>query len=315
MQKINICYCINNDYVKVCLTSIVSLLENTKDPEKVRLFVIIDYISIKNKKHLENKVKEYGASIKIYYISTKLIKKVKILDSWNFHYSTFFRLFIAEYIDVSYKRCLYIDADTIIMKDIRDLFDINIWDNILWAVEELNPAQRIKEIIWIDCYFNAGLLLINLQKWQDFSVKDKAILYLENKWYFIYPDQDSLNIVLKDRRYHLSEKWNYLIFLPYNDLLSINILHYASSIYKPWNPIYHHSSFFVYFLYLKKTWLYSYSDMLLYKTKFFFFITLKKYLPIFWCELFYRLYRAIRHPLLFFPAFIYFVFTKKHVNK
>jgi lipopolysaccharide biosynthesis glycosyltransferase len=47
-------------------------------------------------------------------------------------------------------------------------------------------------------YFNAGMLLINLDKWKQFDVSKKCLSLL-SKRVFKFNDQDVLNIVLQDQ--------------------------------------------------------------------------------------------------------------------
>ena len=59
-----------------------------------------------------------------------------------------------------------------------------------------------------ECYFNAGMLVINLQNWRKENITNKCIDYL-NKYDVAFPDQDVLNMVLFDRVKFVSVSWNF----------------------------------------------------------------------------------------------------------
>ena len=85
--------------------------------------------------------------------------------------TTYYRLIVPNafpYID----KALYLDSDTLIRDDIATLYDTEIGDNILGAIKDgsvqifdefityVEKALKIKK----ECYFNAGVLIMNLAK-------------------------------------------------------------------------------------------------------------------------------------------------------
>ncbi|WP_084797857.1 glycosyltransferase family 8 protein [Neobacillus mesonae] len=59
-------------------------------------------------------------------------------------------------------------------------------------------------------YFNAGVLLMNLQKWRENKISSQVIQYIKEHPKLIkLMDQDALNAVLYDKCLKLEPKWNY----------------------------------------------------------------------------------------------------------
>ena len=92
----------------------------------------------------------------------------------------------------------YIDADIICLKDADSFFCINLEDNIIAAVpdsEKMNNKRNKALNLGQHIYFNAGILIIDIEKWNNNKISDK-ILTVINKYKNIikYEDQDALNI-------------------------------------------------------------------------------------------------------------------------
>lgn len=130
-----------------------------------------------------------------------------------------FRLLLPELFP-EYDRMYYIDCDIIIRQDIGRLFDeIDLKDNYLACVLEASEDEQINRIQKLGCnpyrYFNSGFLLMNLDQMR----KEKVTEQLLNACrvdYLVFPDQDALNIVCKDRIVPLEPKYNAIrtFFIP-----------------------------------------------------------------------------------------------------
>ncbi len=164
--------------------------------------------------------------------------------------AAYFRLFIEDVLsDIG--KCIYLDSDVIILSDLSKLFQVDLNDNIIGAVKnagmekEYKINKKYKEYIDnVLCipvhnfYFNSGVLLIDLNKWKEFGVKEKAIKELLQIEYLFAHDQDLLNKVLVNRSYQLDCSWNYQwTWMVSEDkdinLDDANIIHYVTGI-KPW---------------------------------------------------------------------------------
>lgn len=164
--------------------------------------------------------------------------------------STYYRLLIGEILEPELKRLLYIDCDTIIRGSIKELLDLDIDDVVLAAAleyGELSPNERLG--MPPDAgYFNAGVLMINLERWRSEDIGRRCVEYIyEQGEKLLYNDQDALNAILVGRWKNFGQNWNYCVkrrefrgpkveIMPDGYVLPENpaIAHYNGP-FKPWN--------------------------------------------------------------------------------
>ncbi|MBI3704976.1 MAG: glycosyltransferase family 8 protein [Rhizobiales bacterium] len=133
--------------------------------------------------------------------------------------ATYARLFVGDVFS-QYRRVLYLDADTIVMSSLAALDDTTLRSpNIVAAcVEPYTPTFashngvadfRRLGFLGHEPYFNGGVLLIDIEKWNRESIKDSAISYLMRRDIRIALfDQEALNVALAGRWQPLDPKWN-----------------------------------------------------------------------------------------------------------
>lgn len=135
---------------------------------------------------------------------------------------TFARLLIAELLPQQVRKTLYLDCDIVVLEDIAPLWDIDIDEKSLFAARDTvdnvaNPVGGIphyRELgIPPDTHlFNAGVLLMNLQKWRDNDLSTKLLDYLTTYSEVVrMADQEALNALLYDDWRELDFRWNWQI--------------------------------------------------------------------------------------------------------
>ena len=97
-------------------------------------------------------------------------------------------------------KLLYLDSDTLICRDVSELFDTDLTDYVLGGVRDMAPVndkfhpQGIfvkkfsEKYLNNGPYINSGVLLLNLEKMREYEN-----LLFETKIPLYYPDQDLLN--------------------------------------------------------------------------------------------------------------------------
>jgi lipopolysaccharide biosynthesis glycosyltransferase len=83
-------------------------------------------------------------------------------------------------------KILTLDNDTVVNENISELWDLDLADYYLAAVEETALTQREGS------YFNMGVAMLNLKKWREEQIDDKLIAAL-NKYWYRYKEQDCFN--------------------------------------------------------------------------------------------------------------------------
>ena len=118
-------------------------------------------------------------------------------------------------------------------------------------------------------YFNAGVMLINIDKWKRDDIGNKAIKYAnQNHDRIKFADQDALNAIIDGNWIELHPKYNVMHNFYKNGFAEVNnqfpkgqilealddpvVLHYSGPS-KPWHLRDEHEFKKIYWLYLKET--------------------------------------------------------------
>ena len=98
-------------------------------------------------------------------------------------------------------KILSIDIDTIVNENISQLWDLDLTDYYLAAVEEVQLTQREGS------YINMGVAMFNLKKMREDGKDDQLIYNLNNFWYR-YAEQDCFNQTLRGKIFILPSDYN-----------------------------------------------------------------------------------------------------------
>lgn len=222
-------------YICVCITSIVQNtdkhisyqeLENRllKDcdetenrEEKYCFHILTDTLSdkiIHKINELEKELNEINpVSIEVHYLDDKLFLD---FPRWRKSFSAYYRIMLAEFLPKEVKRALYLDGDTLVNTDIRAFMVQDLEEKKLAAVPNFpqlkhtlqsRTGQENYSFGTHHCYFNSGVMLIDVENWRKENIQEKVMHFL-NCYHVLCPDQDALNAVFKDRVKILPYQWN-----------------------------------------------------------------------------------------------------------
>lgn len=210
MNAIPIILSADNNYSGQMYVTIFSILESSHNSNYDFYLTVPENFSETNRlkiKKLEKKGKSKINFVEIrddFKDTKNTIKRIST--------PTYYRLLAERFIPQEYSKCIYIDVDTIVCKDLKCLYEIDLGDNIIGGVREAPIAKtkeiRAKELNLPDCenYINAGVLLINLKKIREEHLTQKFIttskLELRNQ------DQDVINLVCYKKIKPLHCKFN-----------------------------------------------------------------------------------------------------------
>lgn len=175
-------------------------------------------------------------AIYIYYIDSTKFKNFSTIFIWS--QATYYRFIVSKELLGKTNRFLYLDADMICLNSLEKLFKINLQDNLVAAVADYESmvSYAKKSLNFTGSkYFNAGSLLIDVNKWNAAKISDRAIaLLLQNDYKFC--DQDVLNLLLVNKVLFLPVCYNtiyHLADMKNNIATNTALLHYSGSV-KPW---------------------------------------------------------------------------------
>lgn len=265
MNPINIVCATDDKYVPYCGVMLTSLFENNKE-RVVNIYIMIDKpLSDKGLKQFLCLEKQYEQHIHYFTVDRSFFDKYPIRGEDKEHLSivTYYRLFAEELLPKEIKQVLYLDCDIIVDGAIGELFDMDWTDIAIGVVPDMctewdayyNRLGYEKAL----GYFNAGVVLMNLEYWRKHHMAKRCFDYMVHNYEKLdNNDQDVLNVVMKDLKRNLSVTYNYQIQLrmPYffntfsrnmqedvSKTTSPKIIHYAAEL-KPWMAYYYSYPFY-----------------------------------------------------------------------
>ena len=264
-MDINICFGLNDSYSQHCGCTMASILYNSNhnSNDNFNFYIISDYISEENKKRIEQLKFIRNFNIKYLVIDPSKYKDLYVNN--NIGISAFYRFESFDLLDDD--KFLYLDCDTIVRKDIAELYETELEDYYCAGVEDiLNPILKQKfSIDENSLYINSGVMLINQYMCRKNNIYSSIINFLNTPWEIQWGDQDIINKIFENKIKSLDLKFNCLY--PYHNYYKDSryynkmaqdpsIIHYITD-NKPWIPGKNPHKKTDYFKYLKMTPYYS----------------------------------------------------------
>ena len=273
-NKINIVFASDNNYAQHTAVAMASVLVNTKVPQKIQFYLIDDKIQPENKEKITKTVQNLGGNIEFIKIKNSRLEDCYV--SGELSRASYFRLDIANILDESIEKIIYLDCDLLVYDDIEKMWQLDMGGKPVAATCDLGimASARVRKqknnfigLPFDAPYFNAGVLMMDLKKWRDGNYAEAIIaLATQNK----YPnhDQDALNKFFMNNWQEIPLRWDvippvfnlFLKIVTKPDLrkkaiaakLNPAIFHYAGG-YKPWEYEIHNGFNEKYYEYLKLT--------------------------------------------------------------
>lgn len=210
----NILYASDNNYAPIAGISITSLFENNRDIEQIHVWYLVDNISQDNIDKLQKTADKYHRVITFLNVEHSL-EKIKELGAkawFGGSFSAYSRLFLQEYVgDKGIDRLLYLDCDTIVNKNISELYNYDLDGKTIGMVCDYIGAD-IRDVIGLqktDKYYNSGVLLIDMNIWKARKCQERILRHMKNvNASYPFIDQDIINIIFKDEIKTLPWNWN-----------------------------------------------------------------------------------------------------------
>jgi lipopolysaccharide biosynthesis glycosyltransferase len=178
---------------------------------------------------------------------------------FHFNVTTYWRLALPQVLSkYEIKKAVYLDADTLVLGDITELYNIDIEVKTLGGCLDISSDELALQLnLKQDFAINGGVLLMNVPKMNKINwVMEANRLNEEGKIKWV--DQDVINILLDEKIKLIDLKWN----VQAGDFQNgydgeVNILHFTeSNNTKPWNYGSKHLFLGVYNTYIRKSGFY-----------------------------------------------------------
>lgn len=262
---INLVLSSSDYFIPYATMTIESILKNASKQNKYQITFLYSNISKESKEMLKKIVSEYDNANITFFCIDRIIENYDFKANNHVSVETFYRLFVQK-IFHKFNKILYVDCDMIVKDDVSKLFDIDMKDYCLAAVKDCDwisqyngavkavkkYADNILKIKDPYEYFQAGILLFNLDKMNEFIDCDEILEFAASRE-FMYVDQDVLNSIFQGHVKFLDFSWNVMSacdgsrtsnikkYAPvsiakqyFESRKNPKVIHYAGYI-KPWN--------------------------------------------------------------------------------
>ena len=158
------------------------------------------------------------------------------------------------------ERLIYLDVDTLVRHDLTPLWESDLDGKPVGAVRDAwvtwvgHPTLGIPDYEALGFaarvpYFNAGVMVIDVQQWNDLNAEDRCLEFLSRQRDNRFADQDALNAIFYENWAPLPMRWNVFANPTKPTLIELEtstqevrdaqrdpaIVHFAASP-KPWTP-------------------------------------------------------------------------------
>ncbi|HNO49145.1 MAG TPA: glycosyltransferase family 8 protein [Chitinophagales bacterium] len=223
-----------------------SIISNKNNNTHIAIHCIATGLSAAQLEKITNYLQQNNISINFYEIDERLTKQFYIHNKKSFTAAAYYRLFFTDLVPENVERLLYIDIDTLVLKDLTELYYQNIDNYVIGAIyDNYVKTQELIGITEEGQYFNSGVLLIDVKKWIEQNITQKCIDYLlEYPERIKFVDQCVLNAVFQNNYFKLPIYCNMMYsYLPEKSSKEelnrikqkITIIHFT--LHKPWTML------------------------------------------------------------------------------
>jgi lipopolysaccharide biosynthesis glycosyltransferase len=227
MKKYTLIFVADQNYFHYSLVNLISLQQQGYE----NIFVILDNKDTQEKFKVLNKHLKLNCKSIVFDVNAVIDGNKK--DAMENHVTPFSYVSckIPELFS-SYKYAVLLPVDSVI-DNLSELKITSDFDEPLAAVPDLESTQIHIKGVADGSYFNAGVLIFNIEKWNKLSLNKVVMEFLQNGKTYEFQDQDILNETVNGFFHKLPE---YLNAIPESLLKDQGeLIHFAGSS-KPWMP-------------------------------------------------------------------------------
>lgn len=227
MEKVNVLYASSQLYLPIAYVSMLSAIDNLSTDVTLRIFFVYTDININDLRLLEENLR--SRNVEIVLIDGEgvfdIIKENR-LNMYNGNYMNLVKMFVSEFVPRDVENLLWIDCDTLIMRDISGINDVFFGDMPMGMVLDTMRKEYKKHILGSDkdMYFNSGIVLFNMPNWRKYKCKEALVSYMQNFKCHLLGEQDIFNIVFRNQILKLPCEYNFItpmIMHNYSQLLKV----------------------------------------------------------------------------------------------
>lgn len=211
--EIHVACNIDSNYVKYCAVMLTSLLENNRD-SRVCVHIISSALADADRDVLASIVEgRYSQRIAFHFPDADMLSRCRIDQGSYISLATYYRIFLGSILPAEVTKVLYLDCDLVVNGSVKPLWNTDISAVSVACVEDMwSGRPAIYERLHYPAsssYFNAGVLLVNLDRWRRNAFESRALDYLAaHADRLDMYDQDLLNALLHDDKLFVPHRYN-----------------------------------------------------------------------------------------------------------
>lgn len=212
-DRIHVCYCVNRKMLRPLCVSVFSAAASVEG-EKVTIWVFHEDLTSQDIRRVQSVLTPFSDVI----LNTHRIETGGLSDLHGLHGETIplAKALVPRHVGGQVDRIVYLDADTVVVGGLEDLYRHNLEGNVLGAVsyETLGESYtrdffRSKGLDLQEKAFNSGVLLIDVPAWNEEGLTREVVDFLKtNSQKYDGADQASLNVVFYKRFLPLRIRYN-----------------------------------------------------------------------------------------------------------
>ena len=269
--------CVADDaYAMPLAVTLVSASLNLAAGRRLAIYVVDAGIADDNKQRLLDSLDPARASLTWVPHARPRLAGLPVWGRMSVH--TYERILVADLLPATETKAIWLDSDLVVRADLTRLWELELGGMPLLAAQDM-LAPIVSSALGLqgyqalgfeghEKYFNAGVLLLDLDRWRQERIAEQVMAYLHRHGGdVVLWDQDALNVVLRGRCGELDLRWNqnaavcgrsffdagHLDPAAYRDVREDPwIIHFSGSL-KPWRYRLRTPAHASYFEYLDKT--------------------------------------------------------------
>ena len=238
-MTIELAFCIDDNFAPYFATCVNSIKSHSRDSIRIHVIGCLSHKVTTKLLRLESD------NVQLNFIdNVPNFDKLSVSHRYGTRLNqvTYWRFALADLLP-NVSKVLYLDADILVVSDLAPLWNIGVDDVYAAVVKDHSlMAQNYHDDLdeGIGAYFNAGMMLINLDLWRNNKIKQKLIQTFETRSYWEFNDQDVLNIVLNENVCYIDDSYNSQTYTIQNGLVDVPVVVHFTGQEKPWHASSHH---------------------------------------------------------------------------
>jgi len=204
----NIVCTIDNNYIRHCAVMLRSLREHEAGND-LHIYIVHEALDPLERAKFVGYLGTFLPSVSLLQVEPDLLSDFPVFG--HISIATYFRLLLPSILPPILKRVLFIDSDVLINGSLRELWHTPMKGHAMAAATDRNLEMQRKRLHLApdSAYFNAGMMLIDLDQWRNDNVLERGMTFAKDNVHILNNwDQDVLNHLFEKRVLLVHQRWN-----------------------------------------------------------------------------------------------------------